>query len=523
VITERPSLSRGWPVHPLLFAVYNVVFLWGINVSLVGWREGLFLCVVAVTIAAIMEVLCTVILRERLAGALLASLVVMITFTYGRVYDVIVGINVGGVLIGRHRFLLLACAVLLVMVGRVLWRSRRSFVTTTAAFTVAALCLLTLAAIPMGRHVAARVASPSAEQSEVQRSLTGSHARPDIYYIIADSYGAASTLDEVYGFSNEPFLQALRERGFYVAEKSRSNYMTTELSLTSSLAMNYIVAPRSRFALKAPVLPDRVGQLRSVAAIRFVQRQGYAILNLKPLNLSEWARLRVVGKILPSLQWNSLSLELVRSSILTELVGKFMPQNVREIFLGTVGALFEARDNPGPKFVFMHLWPPHPPFVFTASGAPRAPSNLENFADRAGYIDQLQFVNKTLLAVIDSLLSGPTGKPIIILQGDHGPASAGGSWRAPSLALIRERLPILNAYRVPRRECPFYPTVTPVNSFRIIFNCVFNARLRLLPDSSFWSPPRLLYEFRNVTALLSSGDSAAHGEHTRAASQATRR
>ena len=35
--------------------------------------------------------------------------------------------------------------------------------------------------------------------------------------------------------------------------------------------------------------------------------------------------------------------------------------------------------------------------------------------------------------------------------------------------------------------CPLYPTITPVNSFRMIFNGYFGQNLPLLEDVSFYS------------------------------------
>ncbi len=43
-----------------------------------------------------------------------------------------------------------------------------------------------------------------------------------------------------YGYDNTEFLNALRERGFYVGECSQSNYVRTEISLASSLNMMYL-------------------------------------------------------------------------------------------------------------------------------------------------------------------------------------------------------------------------------------------------------------------------------------------
>jgi hypothetical protein len=49
------------------------------------------------------------------------------------------------------------------------------------------------------------------------QELTRPQDPPDVYYFILDSYTRADLLKEAYGYDNSPFLDALRERGFYVA------------------------------------------------------------------------------------------------------------------------------------------------------------------------------------------------------------------------------------------------------------------------------------------------------------------
>lgn len=47
---------------------------------------------------------------------------------------------------------------------------------------------------------------------------------PDIYFISLEAYGRADVLAKVYDWENEPFLDGLRQCGFYVADESYTNY-----------------------------------------------------------------------------------------------------------------------------------------------------------------------------------------------------------------------------------------------------------------------------------------------------------
>ncbi|NIM60891.1 MAG: hypothetical protein GTO30_04335, partial [Acidobacteria bacterium] len=70
-------------------------------------------------------------------------------------------------------------------------------------------------------------------------AAAASEDAPDLYYFIFDAYTSADHLAAVFDHDNGPFLDELRKRGFFVAERSRSNYTTTLPSLASTLNMEY--------------------------------------------------------------------------------------------------------------------------------------------------------------------------------------------------------------------------------------------------------------------------------------------
>jgi hypothetical protein len=70
-----------------------------------------------------------------------------------------------------------------------------------------------------------------------------------------------------------------------------------------------------------------------------------------------------------------------------------------------------------------------------------------------------------------------------VIQGDHGPL--------PDIAFTgEEKMPILNAYYLPgaNAQKKLYPTITPVNTFRVILDSYFHQNLPLLKDVSYYAP-----------------------------------
>ena len=177
--------------------------------------------------------------------------------------------------------------------------------------------------------------------------------------------------------------------------------------------------------------------------------------------------------------------------------------------LGKVASEYES-----PKFVFAHFALPHPPFVFGLNGEPvqlesRFNDHDGNWLIRRGrlsvqkyrkyYRDQVIFTNKKMKRVITEILENSMQPPVLLLFGDHGPRS-GLVWESGEMTDVKESLTILNAYHLPGNgEELLYPEISPVNSFRVIFNHYFGTNLELLPDRSYFSTAKYLYKFQNVT------------------------
>jgi hypothetical protein len=163
-----------------------------------------------------------------------------------------------------------------------------------------------------------------------------------------------------------------------------------------------------------------------------------------------------------------------------------------------------------PRFVFAHVVAPHPPFVFLADGGSTNPTSPFRLKDGneflgtldeyvSGYIQQLQYINRRVLAVVDAIIASTDGDVIIVLQGDHGPGSR-LNWEDPAGSDLFERMSILNAIRLPLDEPAgeIPSTLSPVNTFRLIFNREFGGEYELLADRSYfstWHRPFAYYEY----------------------------
>jgi hypothetical protein len=116
-----------------------------------------------------------------------------------------------------------------------------------------------------------------------------------------------------------------------------------------------------------------------------------------------------------------------------------------------------------------------------------------------GYLQQLVFVNREILAAIDGILSNSKLRPVIIIQGDHGP---GVYFDKGENTCLFERYSILNAYLLPGMDPEGLPAdISPVNSFRFIFNAYLGTDFEMLPNRQYYSAGDSLYHFRDLTGL----------------------
>jgi len=302
-----------------------------------------------------------------------------------------------------------------------------------------------------------------------------------------------------------------------VAEKSRSNYAQTTLSLASSLNMDYLDFVSDEVGSQSTDDLPLARLIRWNEVRRLLRERGYQTIAFSTGNrVTELENADLVLRSSKShvSMFERLVMDTTGLVLYHDLAeqfdwpaARFGYQEQRERITFTLDALGKVAAESGPKFVFAHLITPHPPFVFGPNGEQVNQRYMYTFMEGmgkfpgtpddyiAGYKAQLSYINLAVQEVISAILASSEAPPIIILQGDHGPASR-LDWDAPGSDALRERMAILNAYYLPGvSHDRMHSTLTPVNSFRIVFNQYFDAEYSLLPDKSYFSTLEQPYHF----------------------------
>jgi uncharacterized SAM-binding protein YcdF (DUF218 family) len=498
-------------LHPFLWALYPPLALLARNMDQIPPGMALRSMLVSLLLAGGVLLVVRLILHDWSRAAIFASAFMIAFFSYGHVYQLVEDRQVLGFLLGRHRFLGPTYLVLLgaLLVG--LWR-RADLRQATQAFNLIGLVMLLLPGYQiisdhLESYLAARkLRNELLPQEVVDLRVTEGNILPDIYYIILDTYTRQDILKEQFGYENQPFLRSLQERGFYTAGCSRSNYSNTSLSLTSTLNLDYLHNLDDKFSPPNTRERDLYPYLWNNRVVRALQELGYRFLafasGYSPTEFhaadvyysqeTDLLGILFTDGINP---YESLFLTTSAGMFIYEVsphlpapVQKFLALETayivhRNRILYTLSRLERLGGLPGPKFVFVHILSPHNPFVFGPNGEhleretpftlndDREVILLEEYVQ--GYRDQVNYLNQRMLAVIDSILAQSAQPPVILIQGDHGVPRLEGYQNA-----------ILSAYLLPGKEGALYASISPVNSFRVVFNEYFGGGLELLADEA---------------------------------------
>lgn len=328
-------------------------------------------------------------------------------------------------------------------------------------------------------------------------------ALPNVYWFLLDGYIRADTLKTYFDFEDDAFLAFLSKNGFQIAHKSYSNYDNTTFSLSSTLSTNYIFLPDEKRPTSQGYTHILSGHNTIVQTFldlgyHYVHGPYSGSAKTQCGGLESYCiRAPATGK----LRLNDTQLGILQLTPLFRILRRALPEIIQydHLFLEDVTADL-SKIGKGPVFLFAHILSPHSPPRYTDDCA--RIKKVESSIDVGeGFYDETQFTTDTrctALAVqvaIDAILSAESQDPIIIIQGDHGfkfrlPHESGRTALSTTEAdePVR-RLAILNAMKLPNR-CSnyFYPEVSPVNTFRLVFACLTGEQPHLLPDRHFVRP-----------------------------------
>lgn len=493
---NKPLIFRT-PFFSILLAIYPTLALFANNVFQAGIHNIVRPLIFSIIFCLILFGIFYFIFKRDIAkSAVITGLSVFLFFIYGHIHSLLNANTSSPGFFTRHIGLILLFAIVWVGVFVIL----KIFSCKSELITILNFFSMFLIVFPIGqlgfRYVGEMISAQKvkSEMSKNNSEMIAQDIMPDIYYIVTDEYGRPDGLLENYGIDVSDFIAQMEDIGFYYADQSMSNYGETFSSISSSLNMNYadsIIAEletnKSSTTYQETIKNNRVRSILEQLGYQTIAFEtGYRWSELNDADI--YYRIPSINRLS---QLTPFEVMLFEDTLAYPFRGYFyqlfpvnnQPQHLHglhiEAQLNLLSNLPKIAENPNTTFTFAHIIIPHVPYVFDTngnvlsdpgywSGDKASAVNEEYRLD--GYQNAVKFISNQLLSIVKEILANSENPPIIVIQSDHG-------WRG------EQRNDILNLYYFPDQNYSvLYPSITPVNTFRVIFDTYLNIPYELVED-----------------------------------------
>lgn len=520
-------------VHPVIFSVYPIILLFNNNIkeTFIGnVYRPMFL---SLLFSGLFFVLLNYFLKNLVKSGIITSVSLLVFYSYGHLYNFLEDFELFGYRIFSHYVLFPLLLIISYFIINCILKAKK-IDKINLIFNIVSILIFFIALVQSGygiynyHYKAYQLLEQKLRQDsrDTRKNIDRTKSYPDIYYIIIDGHARQDVMKELFNYDNSDFINFLKGKNFYVADKSRSNYCQTFLSLASSLNMGYLDkysreggrSNDARIFLGEMIRHNKVfSVLKNYGYIIVSYFSGFVGTELKGIadiylpddkeqifaeEMTEFDTILINTTLITGIQ-SILNLGLKNK------IGQHKAYSNRtEYVLNTIHLSFNI---PSPKFVFAHILAPHPPFVFDENGPTDkwvgtkgiefADGDMSDFSRekyKIAYKEQAIYIDRRIKGMIDRLIASTKGKAIIILQADHG---SGLGWHAFDMTQtdLKERFSILNAYYFPDGNYKeLNESITPVNTFRIILNQYFGHNLEILPDKSYYSTWDAPFQFTEI-------------------------
>lgn len=487
--------------HPILLGFFFIIYRYGGNLGDLDIFDLLYVSAIFIPIFIIFSIIVKLIIKDTTKSLLISSLMIGLFFLYTSIHLTLYKFEIGGIAIGKHIILFPVISISTLLVIILLTKSKKNYepFLKISYFVVLILVAYNIAEIGFNSNSFSYVP----ENNLIQPfSINESNYR-DVYHLILDEYSGTASLQKYLNYDNSDFDNSLKQIGFFIPEKSFSNYADTKKTIPSILNMNYI-----HDLIEGPTQSITHREMTKNNLItKIFEDNGYEIITFH----NEMMHLQPDNN--PSnilCKNNAGNVHFLSFLILTTPVEIFKnwidlrnypisAENRLCIFdeLSTLDKQFSH-----PMYVYAHIKLPHEPFIFDSNGNLN-PYTYEGLLSEdeinSLYISQTQYTNSLVLQLVSELLSQEP-QPIIIIQSDHGYRAGYSSNEA-----IEQSFSNFVAYYFPNVELnnETYQTMTTVNTYRILLNHNFGTNYELLENRMYITTTQ---EPKDITNILISMD-----------------
>lgn len=478
---------------PLLVAMYLVFFTYATNVEILSLSSLWGILGVLSVIAVFVYFLWSLLLKKKPYQSALAAFLFMLLFlTYGSVYKLLINVdffpvrhfNLMPLVIVFGSYLGWFVSKISMELSKKLWMLLVSLASLLVIFNLAMI-------IPI--EIQKYTQKPQTTITQISSIASDTTGKPDIYWLIFDEFSGFDVMRNYFQYPEiDNFVRDLENLGFRVVENSHaSSYLTLHQIATR---LNYEQLPTN---LKEVEYYKYISDNKVMSELK---SRGYTTVVLDEARSAEFG-FQAKTPISSDIQLDDYVKSTDHSS--SKVFGSFGLLIIRKTMLAPLAIYYNLDDEgiarhrdtvyfvadelanldlPKPKFIYSHLLLPHMPFMFTENG-----TYLESpfYHDWDYYLGQYKFSLKIIIRTVRSILdeADPQNPPIIILQSDHGARNLGNNSSGQGgLDNYNDEYKTSIMYAVYAPICqdmPLEDGIDPVNTFSLVFNCLFDMNIPL--------------------------------------------
>ena len=441
------SLLNPFPLFLFLAGLYPVLFLWSVNFyqvkSYVLYRS----LTISLGFTLVIFLLSVLFFKSIIKGSLFSLVVLIVFFSYGHIYSIVEDRTVLGIILGRHRFLVVANLILVFYLGFIIYKKRKIDSIIISRLNLLFGLMLTLLLLQIGYKYAntsnltptdnvSTVNSSNSNSLEVSATKNSTRAdQPDVYYLILDAYSRGDVLAE-QGYDNNDFITKLKAMGFIIPECGQSNYNYTAMTLSSTLNMDYLENLGVKLdtlerlnmntVLESKIKNSLVRQKFHDLGYQFVTSfQTHSLYDISDSDVYFHANLDsryISSETIETFKFQELFMNTTLALVINDWLDEdakntqYLPSQVLmvisptslnldteeygfphyfyyQINRYTLDDLIEIPEIPGKKFIYLHNFITHTPYLFTPSGE----FDGDNENSLESYHNTITYLNSRLL------------------------------------------------------------------------------------------------------------------------------
>ena len=471
-------------LQPLVLTIFFILLRYNDNLDELVIADLFYVLIIFIPIVVGFTFIIKIIIKNNLKSILVSSFFTLLFFIYVPLHDVLYGFQIGSFSIGSHTILFPILFIVSAFLIYKILKSKKNFekILSISFVTISVLVIFNVSEIVFYSDAY----SSNLDEELIQEFLIEKENFRDVYYILLDEHSGTDALQKYLNYDNSNFNKSLEDLGFFIPEKSFSNYTPTRLSIPSIVNMDYIsINPELNQKEYVITLEKKVSD-NLVAKI--FEKNDYDIISFhNELNMKIETKqgIELCRNDIGSHQFLSFILDNSAVLLLKNYIdaGNFkqLAENRLCVF-NEIMSLEEETSNP--VFVYAHILLPHFPFLFDSDGTIKPyEKNLPDDLTQE-YISQLQYTDSMILEIVEKLVNNEY-PPIIIIQSDHGLRT---NPNIDDYDSLEQSFSNFSAFYFPNVEFTNKnQVITAVNTFRILFNENFGTNYELLENKIFLS------------------------------------